>query len=54
MLHHDIWLIGLFCSLEFLQFFKSVLFKFAEKSDGERVKLSYFNLLCLGPEEKKD
>ena len=30
---------GLFCSLEFLRFFKSVLFKFAEKSDGERVKV---------------
>ena len=34
---------GLFCSLELLRFFKSELFKFAEKSDGERVKGLYYN-----------
>ena len=30
---------GLFYSLDFLQFFFSVLSKFAEKTDGERVKV---------------
>ena len=35
---------GLFCSIELLWFFKSVLFKFAEKSDGERVKENY---ICI-------
>ena len=34
---------GLFCSLKFLRFLKSVLFKFAEKSDGERVKVTFIN-----------
>ena len=37
MLHHDIWWLRTFCSIKVLRFFKSVLFKFAEKSDGERV-----------------
>ena len=38
----------LFCSLKVLRFFKSVLLKFAEKSDGERVnELNYIHVLLL-------
>ena len=45
MLHHDIWLLWTFLQPRILTIF---LFKFAEKSDGERVNLSYFTLLWVG------
>ena len=38
MLHHDIWLLWTFFAVSnSYDFLKSVLFKVAEKSDGERV-----------------
>ena len=48
MLHHNNGSYVLFCSLKVLRFFLSVLLKFAEKSDGERVnELNYIHVLLL-------
>ena len=39
MLHHDIWLLWTFLQPQILTFFLKSVFKFAEKSDDERINL---------------
>ena len=43
-----IMILDFFAASNSYDFLKSVLFKFAEKSDCERVNLSYFTLLWVG------